>query len=65
VAWRKNPDKTLAHYLVKKRPRFGDVDSVLDDLARLLEEQDANALGVNVIWVDDYDEIPELLRSIR
>jgi hypothetical protein len=65
VAWRKNPDKTLSHYILKKRPRFGAIDDVLDDLARLLEEQDANALGINVIWVDDYNEIPRLLRSIR
>lgn len=65
VAWRKNPDKTLSHYILKKRPRFGTKDDVLDDLARLLEEQDANALGINVIWVDDYDEIPTLLRSVR
>lgn len=65
VAWRKNPDKTLSHYIIKKLPRFGDANDVLDDLARLLEEQDANALGINVIWVDKYDEIPALLRSVR
>lgn len=65
VAWRKNPDKTLSHYLLKKRPGFGNADDVLDDLARLLEEQDANALGINVIWVDDFDEIPQVLQSIR
>lgn len=65
VAWRKNPDKTLSHYIVKKLPRFGISDDVLDDLARLLEEQDANALGINVIWVDSYDEIPGLLRAVR
>lgn len=64
VAWRKNPDKTLSHYILKKRPCFGNKDDVLDDLARLLEEQDANALGINVIWVDDYDEIPKLLRDV-
>jgi hypothetical protein len=65
VAWRKNPDKTLSHYIIKMLPRFGDSDDVLDDLARLLEEQDANALGINVIWVEDHTEIPFLLKSIR
>jgi hypothetical protein len=68
IAWRKNPDKTLSHYILKKRPRFGTEDDVPDDLARLaiiLEEQDANELGINVIWVDDYNEIPTLLRSVR
>lgn len=65
VAWRKNPDKTLSHYIIKKLPRFGDADDVLDDLARLLEEQDANALGINVIWVENYNEIPALLRTVK
>jgi hypothetical protein len=65
VAWRKNPDKTISHYLIKKRPCYGDVNDTLDDLAVLLEEQDANALGINLFWIDEYDEIPELLRSMR
>lgn len=65
VAWRKSPDKTLSHYIVKKFPHIGVADDVLDDLARLLEEQDANALGINVIWVDEYDEIPGLLGAVR
>ena len=65
MAWRKNPDKTLSHYIIKKVPRIGKSEDVLDDLARLLEEQDANVLGSNVIWVKEYEEIPGLLRSIR
>lgn len=65
VAWRKNPDKSVTHYILKKVPRFGSADDVLDDLARLLEEQDANALGINVIWVDSYDQIPTIIRSLR
>lgn len=36
-----------------------------DDLARLLEEQDANTLGVNVVRVEDYPEIPGIIRTIR
>ncbi|MCF5201033.1 molecular chaperone Tir [Pseudomonas syringae] len=65
VAWRKNPDKSVGHYIIKKLPRFGSADDVLDDLACLLEEQDANALGINVIWVDSYDRIPKIIRSLR
>ncbi|WJV65450.1 TIR domain-containing protein [Pectobacteriaceae bacterium CE70] len=65
VAWRKNPDKSVSHYILKKVPRFGSADDELDDLARLLEEQDANALGINVIWVDSYDQIPTIIRSLR
>lgn len=65
VAWRKNPEKTLSHYIIKRLPRFGDAEDVLDDLARLLEEQDANALGINLIWVDSYDEVPGFLSDVR
>ncbi|MGH8810051.1 MAG: SIR2 family protein [Noviherbaspirillum sp.] len=65
VAWRKNPDKTMGHFAIKKMPRSQDSDDVFDDLARLLEEQDANTLGVNVIWVDDFEDIPAIIRGIR
>lgn len=65
VAWRKNPDKTLSHFVFKRRPKWGSKNDALDDLTTLLEEQDANALGLNVVWVDEYDQIPEILRSVR
>ncbi len=67
VAWRKNPDKTLGHYIIKKRPVFEKEinPTATDDLALLLEEQDANTLGINVIWVNDFNEIPNILREIR
>lgn len=63
VAWRKNPDKTISHFIVKKLPRFSDGD-VLDDVSKLLEEQDANALGLNVIWIDDFSEVSKILDEI-
>jgi len=63
VAWRKNPDKVMSHYIVKKLPRFSDGD-VLDQVSQLLEEQDANAFGLNVIWIDDFDELPAILSEI-
>lgn len=65
VAWRKNPDKTIGHYAIKKLPRSQDAGNPFDDLARLLEEQDANTLGVNLIWVDDYPQVPGVIRGIR
>ena len=64
VAWRKNPGKRLGHYIAKRLPKFSDGADVLDEVSRLLEEQDANALGLNVIWMDDYDELPNILREI-
>lgn len=65
VSWRKSPDKKVGHYVIKKLPGFGQSDAVLSNLAKLLEEQDANALGINVIWVKEYSEIPQILRAIR
>jgi len=64
VAWRKNPGKRLSHYIMKRLPKFSDEGDVLDDVSRLLEEQDANALGLNVIWIDNYEELPEILKAI-
>lgn len=80
VAMRKNPDKTLNHYIFKKRY---DVDDLAKHMARrnglsevgkhagrlvrmaeILEERDCNNLGLNVIWVDDFDDIPSLINKI-
>jgi hypothetical protein len=63
VAWRKSADKKRAHFIVKKGPDYPK-DSELDRVTRLLEEQDANALGLNVIWIDSFDELPRVIRSI-
>jgi len=63
VANRKNPSRTLNHYIVKKMPNFSNNSDTLDQLAFLLEEQDANELGLNVIWVNDYSDISQLLRN--
>lgn len=63
VAWRKNPDKVLSHYMVKRLPRTSEKD-VLDEVSKLLEEQDANALGLNVVWIDEFAELPSVLDDI-
>ena len=63
VAWRKNPDKMLSHYIIQRLPQFSGGD-ILDEVSKLLNEQDANALGLNVIWIDDFSELPEVLREI-
>ena len=65
VANRKNPSMALNHYIVKKMPKFTNNSDTLDQLAFLLEEQDANELGLNVIWVDDFSEISNILRNIE
>lgn len=63
VAWRKNSSKVLSNYIVKRRPAESDGD-LLDEVSRLLEEQDANALGLNVVWIENYSDLPGLLREI-
>lgn len=63
VAWRKNPDKKMGHYIAKRLPTPSDRDN-LDRVSRLLEEQDANALGLNVVWMDEFDELPSILKEI-
>jgi len=62
VAWRKNPNKELGHYMIKKRP--SGTDEVVCKISQVLEEQDANTLGLNVIWIDDYEEITEILSDL-
>lgn len=64
VAYRKNPSRTLNHYIIKKVPSFSGKNDTVDDLALLLEEQDANELGLNVIWIESFDEIAPLLMKI-
>nr|AWM11126.1 molecular chaperone Tir [Bradyrhizobium symbiodeficiens] len=63
VAWRKNPDKVMSHFIIKKSPEHPK-DSSLERVSKLLEEQDANALGLNILWVDSFDDIPGLLSRI-
>lgn len=36
----------------------------VDNLMMFLEEQDANELGLNVIWVNDFDDIGKLIRKL-
>jgi len=62
VAWRKNHDKKRSHYIIKRNPFLSD--GVLDEVSKLLEEQDANALGLNVAWVKEWHEIPLFLNAI-
>ncbi len=80
VSMRKNPDRVLNHYVFKKRSEQNKISSYISELglkdkdnqfssdfmkiAEVLEEQDANNLGLNVIWVDSYDEIPKLLNKL-
>lgn len=61
ISKRKNNSTQLRHYIIKKKPTVND-DFIKTQM--LLEEQDANSLGLNVFWIDDFDEIPKLLSRI-
>ena len=64
VANRKNPEKTLNHYLIKKAPNDSSTSDTMDDLSLLLEEQDANDLGLSLIWVSNFSEVSGILDKI-
>jgi len=64
VANRKDPTNNLNHYIIKRTPNLSDNSNKIDDLMIFLEEQDANELGLNVIWVDEFDEIAPLIRKL-
>lgn len=61
ISKRKNSTMQLRHYIIKKKPIVND-DFIRTQI--LLEEQDANSLGLNVFWIDDFGEIPDILRRI-
>ncbi|PCE65907.1 TIR domain-containing protein [Sediminicola luteus] len=63
VANRKDPTNNLNHYIIKKIPSL-DNDATVDELLMFLEEQDANELGLNVLWVNEFDEIGDLIRDL-
>lgn len=63
VANRKKSHDLLDHYIIKRKPIMPGSNVVVDELALLLEEQDANQLGLNVLWVDSFEEIAPLIRE--
>lgn len=80
VSMRKDPEKTLNHFVFKKRYDVEDCAAAiassgirtraeehalrLVETAEILEEKDANALGLNLIWVNEFCEIPVILHSL-
>lgn len=64
VAIRKDPTKKLNHYIIKKVPNFEGDHGSIEDLMIFLEEQDANELGLNTIWIEEFDEIPDIVKQL-
>jgi NAD-dependent SIR2 family protein deacetylase len=80
VSMRKSPDKTPTHYVFRRRYTVADVEARLEklgisrsanyfsrnfiQLTETLEEQDLKNLGLNVIWIQDFAEIPDFLQRL-
>lgn len=73
VSRRKAPDGPLRHYAIKRRYSTADFVSEIGDprarevltrMAHVLEEADLRNLGVNIIWVDSFAEIPGILEDV-
>lgn len=59
ISWRRN--RRCKHYIIMKQ---SPQKSRTDKIATMLFEQDANSLGLNVIWCSDYSEILDILCNI-
>ena len=74
VSMRKNGKNEKNHYIIRKHytnyDLYSDTKNKVDSENKMLkliehiEEKDANSLGFNVIWVDEFSEIPEILNNI-
>ncbi len=74
VSIRKNGKQEKNHYIIKKRYKLSDLypeneiknikDEKVIPIIENIEEQDANELGFNVIWIDEHSEIPVILKEI-
>ena len=58
------------HYAIMKRFHLVEAndDESIRNFERInesLQESFFNEIGVNIIWIDDYNEIPLLLKKIK
>lgn len=59
ISWRRN--QRCKHYIIMKK---SSLESRTAEISTMLFEQDANSLGLNVIWCSDFSEIPDILLKI-
>lgn len=72
VSKRKSGKDDINHYIIKKRYKVEDLaigtssktGSSLIKIIENIEEQDAKNLGINIIWIADFKEIPDIIRRI-
>lgn len=60
ISRRKNNLNEPRHFIIKRKP-----ENNFRKIQMLLEEQDANSLGLKVFWIDNFDEIPSILDQIN
>ncbi len=72
VSKRKSGKDQVNHYIIKRRYKLEDLainptkktGNSLLKIIENIEEQDAKSLGINIIWITDYKELPEIFKSI-
>lgn len=68
IATKKNVDDNCKHYVIMKRFKINNGNKNIKQFSQIneeLQESFYHELGVNVIWVNDYSEIPNLLKQIK
>lgn len=60
VAIRRDGGDGARHYAILKR----NSDSSRNRMMESLREQDAASLGISILWVDEFEDIPVLIRSL-
>jgi len=74
IAARKQEDEFSRHFAILKRDKDPNIFDPKIDTSNIekfnsanqnLQEEYYKELGLNIIWVDNYDEIPSVLDSIR
>ncbi|WP_077622442.1 hypothetical protein [Sediminibacillus massiliensis] len=72
---RKQEGEVCKHFVILKRESLlnnEDIDKVnaisiekFDIANQQLQEEYFKELGLNIIWIDDYNEIPEILKRLK
>lgn len=64
ISHRKSVESSVNHYIIMKRISAAAYSKSARDMAMLMEDLDATAFGISIIWIDDFEEIPGILRDI-
>jgi hypothetical protein len=72
VSKRKSGKDEINHYIIKRRYKIEDLTidptkktgNSLVKIIENIEEQDAKNLGINIIWISEFSEIPNIIKQI-